>query len=95
MGTLDFSVLFRHSDRFMEGFLNTIQVSVMALIGSFVLGAILAIFRISPVKPLNWFGTAFVEFIRNIPLLLVVFFSISDCLRWVFLWMDLSRAHWD
>ena len=38
MGTLDFSVLFRHSDRFMEGFLNTIQVSVMALIGSFVLG---------------------------------------------------------
>ncbi|WP_339304587.1 amino acid ABC transporter permease [Paenibacillus sp. FSL R5-0519] len=74
MGTLDFSVLMRHSDRFLEGLLNTIQVSIIALVGSFILGAILAIFRISPVKPLNWIGTAFVEFIRNIPLLLVVFF---------------------
>lgn len=74
MGTLDFSVLTRHSDRFLEGFLNTIQISLIALVGSFLLGAVIAVFRIAPIKPLNWIGTAFVEFIRNIPLLLVVFF---------------------
>jgi putative glutamine transport system permease protein len=30
--------------------------------------------RISPFKPLNWLGTAYVEFIRNTPVLVIVFF---------------------
>lgn len=74
MGKFDISVLFNHWDRFMEGFLHTIQISVIALIGSFLLGALVAVLRICPIKPLSWLGTAFVEFIRNIPLLLVVYF---------------------
>jgi putative glutamine transport system permease protein len=57
----------------MEGFLNTLQISLIALIGSFILGTLLAIMRISPIKLLNWISTAFVEFIRNIPLILIVF----------------------
>lgn len=73
MGKFDVTILFDHWDRYLAGFLNTIQVSVMALIGSFLLGAVIAIFRIAPIRPLNWFGAAYVEFIRNIPLLLVVF----------------------
>ena len=28
----------------------------------------------SPIKPLNWLGAAYVEFIRNIPLLIITFF---------------------
>jgi aspartate/glutamate/glutamine transport system permease protein len=74
VGKFDINILFKHWDRFFEGFLNTVQISVIALIGSFVLGALIAVMRISPVKVLNWIGTAFVEFIRNIPLLLVVYF---------------------
>lgn len=70
----DIHVLFHHWDRFLEGFIHTVESSVMALIGSFLLGTLIAIMRISPYKPLNWLGTAYVEFIRNIPLLLVVFF---------------------
>lgn len=70
----DFSVLFDHWDRFIEGFGNTIWVSLMALVGSLILGAIIAVMRISPVRILNIVGTAYVEFIRNIPLLIVVFF---------------------
>lgn len=70
----DINVLFNHWDRFAEGFIHTIEASVIALIGSFVLGVIIAVMRISPVKVLNWIGTVYVEFIRNIPLLLVVFF---------------------
>ncbi|MDF2938636.1 MAG: glutamine transporter permease [Paenibacillaceae bacterium] len=73
MAKFDIDVLFKHWDRFSEGFLNTIQISLIALIASFFLGAILAVMRIAPVKALNWFATAFVEFIRNIPLLLVVY----------------------
>lgn len=69
----DFSILTDYFDFYLEGFLNTIYSSIIALIGSFVLGTIIAIFRISSIRPLRWAGTAYVEFIRNIPLLLVVY----------------------
>ncbi|KKO55181.1 amino acid ABC transporter permease [Paenibacillus sp. DMB20] len=70
----DFSILFNHWDRFIEGFGNTIWISIMSLVGSLVLGTVIAIMRIAPVRLLNAAGTAYVEFIRNIPLLVVVFF---------------------
>ncbi|MGM0881592.1 MAG: amino acid ABC transporter permease [Bacillota bacterium] len=69
----DFSILTEYFDVYMEGFINTIYSSVIALIGSFALGTLIAIFRISSIKALRWAGTVYVEFIRNIPLLLVVF----------------------
>ncbi|MCR8846227.1 amino acid ABC transporter permease [Paenibacillus sp. SC116] len=66
------SLLIDHGDRYVEGFLNTLIISVFALIGSFVLGTVLAVMRIASIRILRWIGTAYVEFIRNIPLLLVV-----------------------
>lgn len=69
----DFSILTDHWDIYMEGFINTIYSSLIALIGSFVLGMVIAICRISSINPLRWAGTMYVEFIRNIPLLLVVY----------------------
>lgn len=71
---LDFSILTSNIDMFLEGFKITILTSIFALIGSFFLGVIIAVMRISPFKLLNWFGTAFVEFFRNIPLLIIAFF---------------------
>ncbi|RNB83369.1 amino acid ABC transporter permease [Brevibacillus fluminis] len=71
---LDFSILFDHWDYFLQGFGNTLKASLLSLVGSFLLGTIMAIFRISPLRPLQWVGTVYVEFIRNIPLILVVFF---------------------
>ncbi len=70
---MDFSLLIGNLDLFMKGFMNTIYASLLGLAGSFILGTIIAVFRITGSKPLNWFGTAYVEFFRNIPLLLVVF----------------------
>ncbi|GED30580.1 amino acid ABC transporter permease [Brevibacillus centrosporus] len=70
---IDMSILFDHWDMFLQGFGNTLKASLLALIGSFLLGTLMAVFRIAPVRPLNWLGTAYVEFIRNIPLILVVF----------------------
>lgn len=67
------SILFDHWDMFLQGFGNTLKASLLALIGSFLLGTLIAIFRIAPMRFLNWVGTAYVEFIRNIPLILVVF----------------------
>ena len=71
---MDFSLLLDNMDLFLKGFQTTIVASLIALLGSFVLGTLLAVFRIAPIKPLNWIGTAYVEFFRNIPLLIIAFF---------------------
>nr|WP_207196369.1 MULTISPECIES: amino acid ABC transporter permease [unclassified Peribacillus] len=59
---------------YLVGFKNTIMSSLIALVASLILGVLVAIMRIAPLKPLNWFGTAYVEIIRNIPLLIITFF---------------------
>ncbi|MGE7760093.1 amino acid ABC transporter permease [Peribacillus sp. NPDC097895] len=71
---LDFSILTENMDMYLLGFKNTIMSSLIALVASLILGVFVAIMRIAPIKPLNWLGTAYVEFIRNIPLLIITFF---------------------
>ncbi|PJN89782.1 amino acid ABC transporter permease [Bacillus sp. mrc49] len=71
---LDFSILTENLDMYLLGFKNTILSSLIALVASLILGILVAIMRIAPIKPLNWLGTAYVEFIRNIPLLIITFF---------------------
>ncbi|MCM3677036.1 amino acid ABC transporter permease [Peribacillus simplex] len=71
---LDFSILTENMDMYLLGFKNTIMSSLIALVASLILGVLIAIMRIAPIKPLNWLGTAYVEFIRNIPLLIITFF---------------------
>ncbi|MCM3340284.1 amino acid ABC transporter permease [Paenibacillus sp. MER TA 81-3] len=73
---IHFSVLTEHLDRYLIGLGGTVAASVISLIASFILGAIIAVFRITPVKPLQWIGTAYVEFFRNIPLMLIAFFVL-------------------
>lgn len=69
----DFSILTNNIDMYVEGFKYTVLSSVIALIGSFILGVVLAVMRIAPIRILNWLGAAIVEFVRNIPLVLIAF----------------------
>ncbi|KYD17263.1 hypothetical protein B4168_1663 [Anoxybacillus flavithermus] len=89
---LRYSILFEHWDMYMQGFANTLKASVLALIGSLIIGIIIAIFRIAPIRPLNWLGAAYVEFIRNIPLVLIVFVFLSVCPPSVSALIHLLRA---
>lgn len=70
---MDFSILFDHWDTYLAGFGNTLKASLLALIGSFILGTILAMMRISAYLILKVISTVYIEFVRNIPLLLIVF----------------------
>jgi putative glutamine transport system permease protein len=70
---IDFSILTNHWETFLKGFGNTLLASLIAIIGSLLIGAVIAVCRISPIPPLRWFGTLYTELIRNIPLLLLVF----------------------
>ncbi|WP_312859675.1 amino acid ABC transporter permease [Peribacillus huizhouensis] len=71
---VNFSILTNNIDMFLEGFKVTLMASVIALIASLLLGAFIAVLRIAPNKLLNWLGTIYVEFIRNIPLLIIMLF---------------------
>ncbi|MDR3190831.1 MAG: amino acid ABC transporter permease [Lactobacillaceae bacterium] len=67
--------LFSHySGQFIEGFGWTLFSSVIALIGSLILGTIFALFQVIPNKPLNIIGRIYVEILRNIPLLVITMF---------------------
>jgi glutamate transport system permease protein len=68
------NVLLDNLDLYGRGFLGTIELFVVAAIGSLILGTVLAGFRVSPVPILRTFGTVYVNTIRNTPLTLVLFF---------------------
>ncbi|WP_459502473.1 amino acid ABC transporter permease [Bacillus sp. C1] len=69
----DFSILINNIDMYVEGFKYTVMSSVIALIGSFIVGVIMAVMRIAPIRILNWIGSIYVEFVRNIPIVLIAF----------------------
>jgi glutamate transport system permease protein len=61
-------------DLFWNGFLRSLSICLWGLVGSLVLGTVIAACRVSPVPPLRLFGTAWVTVIRNCPLTVVLFF---------------------
>ncbi|MFJ9447081.1 amino acid ABC transporter permease [Kitasatospora sp. NPDC101235] len=61
---------------YWEGFLGTLSLFVVSAVLSLVLGVLIASFRVSPVKPLRVFGTAWVTVLRNTPLTLLFFIVV-------------------
>lgn len=53
-----------------------IQLTFWAAIWSFILGALLALMRISPIASLQWLGAAYVNIFRNTPLTIIMVFMV-------------------
>lgn len=68
------SVLIDNFDLFWGGFLRSLQICLYGLVGSLLLGTVIAACRVSPVPPLRAFGAAWVTVLRNCPLTVVLFF---------------------
>ena len=66
---------------YLVGLLNTLLVSVIGIIFATILGVIIGIARLSPNYLINKFAAFYVEFFRNIPLLLQIFFWYFAALR--------------
>jgi polar amino acid transport system permease protein len=58
----------------VSGIKVTIELSVVSVALSFLLGLLIAVMRMSTVKPVLWFSHAYLEFFRNTPLLVQIFF---------------------
>jgi len=68
------AIAFEFPDLFFGGLWVTVQLSVLGLVGALMLGTAVALTRVSPIGPLRWAGAAYVEFFRNTPLVVQLFF---------------------
>lgn len=59
---------------FIEGAVNTILSSIIALVCSLILGTIMGMMQVSTNKLVRSLANVYVEFFRNIPLLVIVMF---------------------
>lgn len=69
-------ILATYGDDILKAFWVTIQLAVLSTIGSLVLGTVIAVLRLSPVRILRLLGTWYVNVFRNMPLTLLMVFSI-------------------
>jgi glutamate transport system permease protein len=69
-------VVLDNLDVFLEGMRRTLELSVLSFIFAFVIGVLLAGFRVSPVPPLRWAAATYVELVRNTPLLVLMFIVV-------------------
>jgi polar amino acid transport system permease protein len=52
----------------------TLEISAVSIVLSFIVGLIIAVMRMSHFKPILWFSHVYLEFFRNTPLLVQLFF---------------------
>ena len=60
-------------DLLLRGLLLTIETALFAWIVALVFGSIVGVMRTLPSRSTSWFGFAYVEFFRNMPLLVQLF----------------------
>ncbi|EEP74096.1 ABC amino acid transporter permease component [Micromonospora sp. ATCC 39149] len=71
-----FRVLTDNWTLYRDGFTNTVQLFLIAAVGSLVLGTLLGAMRVSPVPALRASGATYVNIVRNTPLTLVFAFLV-------------------
>ncbi|WP_051317011.1 amino acid ABC transporter permease [Ectobacillus panaciterrae] len=64
-----------HVKFLLEGFLVTLQVAFISIILSFLIGSVIGILRYAKIPVLSQVLMLLVETIRNLPLLLIIFFT--------------------
>ena len=76
----------------MEGLQVTLYIFVIAIILGFIIGLIVALFRLAPIKILNWIAKIFVDAIRGTPFIVQLFFIYFGLNSLGFFSMDNTTA---
>jgi glutamate/aspartate transport system permease protein len=69
----DFSVIANSLDYLWKGMQYTLQLTATAAVGGLFFGTLLALARLSSIKPLSLAAAGYVNLMRSIPLVLVIF----------------------
>ena len=74
MGGFDWDVIQRSLPYlFREGMTFTVTLTLIAMSGGIVFGTLLAMMRLSSVKPVSMLAGGYVNLMRSVPLVLVIF----------------------
>jgi His/Glu/Gln/Arg/opine family amino acid ABC transporter permease subunit len=67
-------VIWQYHDAILQGLFYTLLISVLAITGSFFLGTLLGCLKLGPSSLLNSIIAGYIEIVRNIPVLVKLFF---------------------
>ena len=73
--TFDWSVIWTHRAALLEGAALTVGLTVLTMLLAVPGGIVLALMRLSPNKLLQSVSLGFVEFFRNLPLILIIYWA--------------------
>ncbi len=73
--TLDWTVVWQNRDALVHGTATTVLLTFVTMAIALPCGAIVAMLRLYAWKPIRGLATAYVEFFRNLPLILVVYWA--------------------
>lgn len=71
---MDFAFLSKQLPSLLQGSIMTVELTVISLLFGSLLGIILALFKVSKVKPLYYFAVFYTWIFRGTPLMLQLFF---------------------
>ncbi len=75
---------------FLVGLRVTVQLALVSIVGAMVIGAVTALARLARTAPVRWLATAYVEFFRGVPLVLLIYFAALGLpaygLQWRVFW---------
>lgn len=86
MGDFDFEVITRSLPYLWQGMQYTLKLTATAMTGGIIFGSLLAMARLSQIKPLKIAATTYINLMRSIPLVLVIFwfyFLVPLLAQWV------------
>ena len=74
LGHFDYKEILDNLPYLMKvGMTFTLTLTVLVVIGGVIFGTMLALMRLSSVKPISIFATAYINLMRSVPLVLVIF----------------------
>lgn len=73
MANFDFEVIWSSLPFLWQGLQLSLWLTFLAMLGGIVLGTLLALARLSGIKPLAFVAATYVNLIRSVPLILVIF----------------------
>lgn len=59
----------------LKGLWGTLKAAALAILASVLFGLVLGFARLSHIAPVRWLATAFVEFFRSVPVLIMIIFA--------------------
>ena len=79
----NWDVVFDNKELLWEGLKNTVWISVVSMSFALVFGLVLAMMRVSKIKPLSWIASFYINVIRGIPLLVLIFYVFFGLALWL------------